>query len=53
MKRNLMTTAIVTLCLLGLAACATVGKDFYRTHVNDIRIVEIHFPDGVLQIKAL
>ena len=37
MKHNMKTMIVVVLCLLGLAACATVGKDFDRTHVNDVR----------------
>lgn len=37
MKRSHGLTVLLGLTLFGLIACATIGKDFDRTHVNDIK----------------
>jgi len=37
MKSTWKNLAVVLLAALAAAACATVGKDFDRTHVNDIK----------------
>jgi outer membrane protein assembly factor BamE (lipoprotein component of BamABCDE complex) len=37
MKRGKMMLLLMALMIMALAACATAGKQFDRTHVNDIK----------------